>query len=109
MDIFLTENAAAKLKDMMKDEDQTAVLYFRVSVSGGGCAGFQYHFSLDDVINADDQVMTQHDISVVIDDVSIGLIKGCHIDYVEDLVKSSFVIKNPNASTACGCGNSFSL
>jgi iron-sulfur cluster insertion protein len=82
---------------------------FRVMISGGGCSGFQYHFSLDHQVNADDQMFEEKGVNVVIDEASLPLMEGAQLDYMEELIGSSFVMKNPNASTSCGCGNSFSV
>lgn len=84
-------------------------LMLRVSVSGGGCSGFQYGFTLDDQRNADDIAFERDGVGVVIDEVSLELLKGAEIDFVEDLMGSYFAIRNPNASSTCGCGSSFSL
>ena len=83
--------------------------YFRISVQGGGCAGFQYKFYFDNNKNEDDILFKTGKISVVIDSTSLNLIKGSKIDYVNELIGSSFKISNPQASSSCGCGTSFSL
>lgn len=104
----ISDAAAARILYLLSQEaeqDQS----LRISVSGGGCSGFQYHFLFDDQKLADDQVFEHAGASVLIDDVSLGLLKGSMLDYVEDLASASFVIKNPNAASSCGCGNSFSL
>lgn len=107
--INLTENAAQRINYLISQEVAGQVWNLRLSVSGGGCFGFQYHFKLDDTIQNDDQVFKTGDVGVVIDSVSLGLLEGSIIDYVEDLGSSSFAIKNPNATSGCGCGNSFSV
>ena len=107
--ITLTENAAKKILSLIKDDASTRPLMFRVLVSGGGCSGFQYNFSLEDTRHQDDQVFTEHGVEVVIDEASAALLEGSHIEYVEELIGASFQIKNPNASSSCGCGNSFSI
>ena len=89
-------------------EDGKDDLMLRVTVSGGGCSGFQYGFSLDDQRNDDDRLFERNGVGVVIDEVSLDLLKGSEIDFVEDLIGSYFAIKNPNASSTCGCGSSFS-
>jgi iron-sulfur cluster insertion protein len=81
----------------------------RITVSGGGCSGFQYGFSLDDQKNDDDRLFERDGVTVVIDEVSLDLLKGSEVDFVEDLIGSYFAIKNPNASSTCGCGSSFSV
>ena len=107
--LTLTENAAKKIACLIKAETTTSAWMFRVLVSGGGCSGFQYNFSLDDKRHPDDKVFTEHGVEVVIDEASAALLAGAQIDYVEELIGASFQIKNPNASSSCGCGNSFSI
>ena len=108
--IMITDNAAQRVAHLISVERDTgSPLFLRISVSGGGCSGFQYHFSLDDAKTPDDQMFEKNDISVVVDSVSLGPLSDAIIDYVEDLTSSQFVIKNPNATASCGCGNSFSL
>jgi iron-sulfur cluster insertion protein len=92
---------------LAKDEHHGMML--RVSVSGGGCSGFQYGFTFDDTRQDNDLVIARDGATVVIDDVSLDLLKGAEIDFVEDMVGASFAIKNPQAKTSCGCGNSFSV
>ncbi|MCW5873610.1 MAG: iron-sulfur cluster insertion protein ErpA [Anaerolineales bacterium] len=79
----------------------------RVFVQGGGCSGFQYGMALESTVRDSDMVFDQHGVRVVVDEVSIGYLRGAHIDYVNDVMASGFKIDNPNASSACGCGNSF--
>jgi iron-sulfur cluster insertion protein len=107
--IQLTAKAIARLKDLQAAQSSPHFA-LRVLVDGGGCAGFQYHFSLDDQQpKADDHRYSNDGATIVIDGVSLSLIQGAEIDFVEDLLGSSFVIRNPNAASSCGCGNSFSL
>ena len=106
--ITLTERAAKRVAWLVEQEDQPNLM-MRVSVSGGGCSGFQYGFSFDDTVNADDLTFERDGVQVVIDDVSLDLLAGAEIDFVEDLIGASFQIKNPNASSSCGCGASFSV
>ena len=82
-------------------------LMLRVAVSGGGCSGFQYGFTFDDTIRDDDLTFARNGVTVVVDDVSLDLLQGAEIDYVEELIGASFQIRNPNASSSCGCGSSF--
>ncbi|MFN0044725.1 MAG: iron-sulfur cluster insertion protein ErpA [Alphaproteobacteria bacterium] len=82
---------------------------FRITVSGGGCSGFQYGFALDDKINPEDAVFEREGVKVVVDDVSLELVKGSEVTWVEDLVGSYFKMTNPNAKSSCGCGTSFSI
>lgn len=104
----LSEAAVQRLAALTAEADN-AGLMLRVSVSGGGCSGFQYGFTLDDQRNDDDVAFARDGVIVVIDDVSLELLKGSQIDFVEDLMGSYFAIKNPNASSTCGCGSSFSV
>jgi iron-sulfur cluster insertion protein len=106
--IGITENAARRIAKLIADEGRDN-LVFRVAVSGGGCSGFQYGFSLDDQRNDDDRVFERDGVAVVIDEVSLDLLKDSEVDFVEDLIGSYFSIKNPNASSTCGCGSSFSV
>lgn len=109
MTLRLTENAARKVLTLIQEEASSAPLLFRVMVSGGGCSGFQYGFSLDDKRQEEDHIFEEHGVAVVVDDASLALLEGAQIDYVEELIGASFQIKNPNASSSCGCGNSFSI
>jgi len=84
-------------------------MMLRIGVSGGGCSGFQYGISLDDTIGDEDRVFEDQGIRLVIDQTSLDLLDGATVDFVEDLVGSSFQIKNPNATSTCGCGSSFSV
>lgn len=105
----MTESAAARI-NRLKTEEGKAQLRFRILVKGGGCSGFQYEFNLDDSAPADsDTVIARDGAEVVIDDVSIGIVAGSTLDYIEDLSSAGFEIKNPNATARCGCGNSFSV
>ena len=83
--------------------------YFRITVLGGGCAGFQYKFDFDNQKNDDDIIIETRKIAVIVDSTSLDLIKGSKIDYVNELIGSSFKIFNPQASSSCGCGTSFSI
>ena len=106
--IELTENAAAKINDLLLEENDPT-LNIRCFVQGGGCSGFQYGFDFDDAIAEDDFVTEQHGAKIIIDSMSYQYLQGATIDYKDDLQGSSFVIKNPNAQTTCGCGSSFSI
>lgn len=107
-EVRISEAAVRRIAALV-DEDGTPGMMFRVSVSGGGCSGFQYGFSLDDQHNADDRVFRRGDVGVVIDEVSLDLLRGSEVDFVEDLIGSYFAIRNPNATSTCGCGSSFSI
>lgn len=104
--ITITDSAATKLKDIIIDENNSA-LKMRVSVQGGGCSGMSYCFSLDEDTNDDDFVIPTDDVSVLVDGVSMTYLSGSVIDYIDDISGSNFSISNPNAKTSCGCGSSF--
>ena len=105
----LSESAAARI-NALKAQEGNPALYFRVTVKGGGCSGFQYEFNLESgTITAQDITIERDGAQVVVDDVSIGLVAGAMLDYAEDLASAGFEIKNPNATASCGCGNSFSV
>jgi iron-sulfur cluster insertion protein len=106
--IVLTDNAVRRIA-MLKEQEQTENAFLRITVSGGGCSGFQYGFSFDEERHADDLLFEKDGVVVVVDDVSLALLDGAEIDFVEDLMGASFQIRNPNAASSCGCGNSFSI
>ena len=106
--LVFTDSAAAKVKDLV-DEEGNPDLKLRVFVQGGGCSGFQYGFTFDEVVNEDDTSMTKNGVTLLIDSMSLQYLMGAEIDYKEDLQGAQFVIKNPNATTTCGCGSSFSV
>jgi iron-sulfur cluster insertion protein len=105
--LIFTDNAAAKVKSLI-DEEGNADLKLRVFVSGGGCSGFQYGFTFDETQNEDDTVTVKNGETLLIDSMSFQYLVGAEIDYSEGLEGAQFVIKNPNATTTCGCGSSFS-
>ena len=107
-EVSLSATAAQRIAALIAAEGNPALM-LRLAVSGGGCSGFQYGLSFDDQRNEDDFVFERDGIGVVIDDVSLGLLNGAEVDFVEDLMGASFQIKNPNAASSCGCGNSFSI
>ena len=104
----VTERAARRIQELIAAEAQPGLM-LRVAVAGGGCSGFQYGFTLDDAVNPDDKVVEKAGAKVVIDETSLGMLAGSEIDFVEELVGSSFAIRNPNATSSCGCGNSFAV
>src|SRR5215467_10607703 len=106
--IVVTENAARRIA-VLRTQEQAENAFLRIAVSGGGCSGFQYGFSFDDQRNDDDFLFERDGVTVVVDDVSLGLLKGAELDFVEDLMGASFQVRNPNAASSCGCGNSFSI
>lgn len=105
--IIFTDDAATKVSTLIADEGNNN-LKLRVYVTGGGCSGFQYGFTFDEDINEDDTQIEKSGVTVLVDSMSIGYLTGAEIDYKEDISGSQFVIRNPNASTTCGCGSSFS-
>ncbi len=105
--LLFTESAAAKVKELI-DEEGNPELKLRVFVQGGGCSGFQYGFTFDEQVNDDDTRMVKGGVTLLIDAMSLQYLAGAEIDYKEGLEGAQFVIKNPNATTTCGCGSSFS-
>jgi iron-sulfur cluster insertion protein len=106
--VTVTDSAARRITFLIAQESGEG-LFLRVTVSGGGCSGFQYGFGFDDEIRADDRTFEHEGVTVVIDETSLDLMGGAEIDFVEDLIGASFQIRNPNATAACGCGSSFSV
>lgn len=105
--VTLTESAIARVKNLLQIK-KNPNLKFRVSILGGGCSGYEYHFDLSEEQQANDHVFTQ-DVTLLIDPVSMRFLKGSFIDYEETLQSARFVVKNPNAFGTCGCGTSFSI
>ncbi len=103
-----SDSAANKVKELIADEGNPD-LKLRVFVSGGGCSGFQYGFTFDEVQNDDDTVMQKNGVTLLIDSMSMQYMMGAEIDYTEGLEGAQFVIRNPNAVSTCGCGSSFSV
>jgi iron-sulfur cluster insertion protein len=106
--LAFTDRAAARVKQLI-DEEHNPELKLRVFISGGGCSGFQYGFTFDEEVKEDDTQVNKGDVTLLIDPMSFQYLMGAEIDYLEDLQGARFVIKNPNASTTCGCGSSFSV
>lgn len=106
--IEVTESAIVKIKDILAEENNPS-LKLRAFVQGGGCSGFQYGFTLDEATNEDDFVIDKQGVTILIDSMSMQYMTGASVDYKEDLTGSQFVIVNPNATTTCGCGSSFSV
>ncbi|MFD1624208.1 iron-sulfur cluster insertion protein ErpA [Azospirillum griseum] len=104
--LIVSESAAKRVAHLITLEGNPALM-LRLTVSGGGCSGFQYGFRFDATVNDDDLVFERDGVKVVTDDSSLDLLAGATLDYVEDLMGASFQIKNPNATASCGCGNSF--
>ncbi|HQX06957.1 MAG TPA: iron-sulfur cluster insertion protein ErpA [Zoogloea sp.] len=106
--VVFTQAAAGKVAELIAEEGNTD-LKLRVYVSGGGCSGFQYGFSFDEVANEDDLRIEQAGVTLLIDSMSTQYLMGAEIDYEDSLEGSRFVIRNPNATSTCGCGSSFSV
>ena len=105
--INFSDNAVKKVKELIEEEG-TPDLKLRVFVSGGGCSGMQYGFTFEESINEDDTKVEKDNVMLLIDPMSLQYLTGAEIDYQENVQGSQFVIKNPNATTTCGCGSSFS-
>jgi iron-sulfur cluster insertion protein len=106
--IVFTDAAADKVNELIQEEDNPE-LKLRVFISGGGCSGFQYGFTFDDKIEDGDSSVENRGVTLLVDPMSVQYLMGAEIDYTEDLQGAQFVIRNPNASTTCGCGQSFTV
>jgi iron-sulfur cluster assembly accessory protein len=105
--ITLTQAAAARVAAIAQRQQRPAVL--RLAVEGGGCSGFQYRFDLADAAEPEDAVSEVGGVRLVVDPVSLDLVAGCTVDYVESLGGAAFKVENPNAAAGCGCGSSFGI
>ncbi|MGN6514984.1 MAG: iron-sulfur cluster insertion protein ErpA [Rhizomicrobium sp.] len=105
--VTVSASAAKRIAEILKAESAPAML--RVAVTGGGCSGFQYNFTIDDTKMDDDLVVARDGATILIDPMSLDFLKGAEIDFVNDLIGASFKINNPNATSSCGCGTSFSV
>jgi iron-sulfur cluster insertion protein len=103
-----SENAARKVKSLI-EEEKNPNLKLRVFITGGGCSGFQYGFTFDENVNEGDTRVEKNGVTLLVDPMSIQYLTGAEIDYTEGLEGAQFVIRNPNATTTCGCGSSFSV
>ena len=106
--IQVSEQAIRKVRSLLEEEGNFD-LKLRVFVTGGGCSGFQYGFTFDELVAEDDAVVDKEDVKVLVDAMSYPYLVGAQVDYQEDLQGSKFVVSNPNASSTCGCGASFSI
>ncbi|WP_392562199.1 iron-sulfur cluster insertion protein ErpA [Orbus sturtevantii] len=106
--LIFTDAAANKVKSLVEEEENPN-LRLRVYITGGGCSGFQYGFTFDEKMNEDDLTIEKNGVALVVDPMSLQYLVGGTIDYVEGLQGSRFVVDNPNATTTCGCGSSFSV
>lgn len=107
MPVTVSARAAKRIAEIIAAEGRPAML--RLAVTGGGCSGFQYNFALDDARAEDDLVVEEGGVTVLIDSTSLEFLKGAEIDFVDDLIGASFKVNNPNATSSCGCGTSFSV
>jgi iron-sulfur cluster insertion protein len=105
--LVFTEAAASKVRELIEDENNESLM-LRVFISGGGCSGFQYGFTFDENTSEGDIIVEKGGVKLLIDPMSIQYLTGAEIDYTEGLEGAQFVIRNPNATTTCGCGSSFS-
>lgn len=106
--LVFTDNAAKKVKELIEEEGSPD-LKLRVFVSGGGCSGFQYGFTFEEEVNEDDTQVQKDSVTLLIDPMSLQYLMGAEIDYQDNLQGSQFVIRNPQATSTCGCGSSFSV
>ena len=106
-DIVLTPSAAARVALIAAKQGKPAIL--RLSVDGGGCSGFQYKFGLADSPEPPDTIAETDGVRLIVDDISLDLVRGCSVDYVESLGGAAFKVENPNAASGCGCGSSFAV
>lgn len=107
-EVVFTDAAANKVRALL-DEEEDGSQKLRVFVTGGGCSGFQYGFKFDTAVESDDTVVVKNGVTLLVDAMSVQYLAGAEIDYRESVEGAQFVIRNPNASTTCGCGNSFSV
>jgi len=106
--ISLTDRAAAKVREL-RDEEGNAALKLRVYITGGGCSGFSYGFTFDEGVKDDDTLVSNGDVALLVDAMSIQYLAGSQVDYESGLMGSRFIVSNPNATSTCGCGSSFSI
>ncbi len=106
--VALSANAARRVQELRRAEGDEALM-LRITVSGGGCSGFQYSFSFDNTKTEEDHLFERDGVVMVVDDMSLDLLDGSEVDFVEELIGASFQIRNPNAASSCGCGMSFAV
>ena len=106
--ILFTASCCAKVRELINEEENPA-LKLRVFIHGGGCSGFQYGFTFDEIVNEDDFLLEKDGLTFLVDPMSYQYLVGAEIDYKEGLGGAQFVIRNPNAITTCGCGSSFTV
>jgi iron-sulfur cluster insertion protein len=106
--LLFTDSAAIKVRQLIEEEDNTALM-LRVFIQGGGCSGFQYGFTFDEKVQEGDTIVENQGVKLLVDPMSFQYLAGAEIDYIEGLEGAQFVIRNPNAVTTCGCGSSFAV
>ena len=106
--IVFTDAAASKVSELIREEDNPDLM-LRVFISGGGCSGFQYGFTFDEKVEDGDSQVENQGVKLLVDPMSVQYLMGAEIDYKEDLQGAQFIIRNPNAQTTCGCGQSFTV
>lgn len=106
--LVITESAAKRVAELRHAEGNDALM-LRIAVDGGGCNGFQYRFDFDETRRDDDHVFERDGVKVVVDEISLDFLQGAQVDYKHELIGSYFAVENPNATSACGCGTSFSV
>ncbi|KAA1170683.1 iron-sulfur cluster insertion protein ErpA [Marinobacter salinexigens] len=106
--LFFSDSAVAKVRELIEDEGNPDLM-LRVFVTGGGCSGFQYGFSFDEELDEEDTVIERDGVKLLVDPMSYQYLVGATVEYQEGLQGSQFVVQNPNASSTCGCGSSFSI
>ena len=106
-EIKFTDNAIKQINHLLSSKDKGS--FFRIAIKGGGCSGFQYEISMESDVKENDLILSENDCRVVIDPISLEFLSGAIIDFKEELIGSKFVIENPNATSSCGCGTSFSI
>lgn len=106
--LVFSDSAAAKVKRLIEEENNPELM-LRVYITGGGCSGFQYGFTFDETFNDGDTKVEKEGVTLLVDPMSFQYLAGAEIDYVDDLEGARFVIRNPNATTTCGCGSSFGV
>ncbi|MEX2644324.1 MAG: iron-sulfur cluster insertion protein ErpA [Acetobacterales bacterium] len=106
--VTMSDSAMRRVAELIREEGNERLM-LRVMVNGGGCSGFQYSFDLDEARNDDDRLFEHDGVKLVVDEVSLDLLAGSQIDYVEELIGAAFRIRNPNAVSSCGCGSSFAI
>ena len=106
--LTVSDRAAKRIAQLLAQPEQEG-LTLRLAVLGGGCSGFSYSFSFDNEVRADDIVIERGGIKVVVDEVSLDYLRGAEVDYTDEMIGAAFTVRNPNAASSCGCGNSFSV